>query len=216
MLSTHMVVIECHRICVCVCVCDYAIAIYLLDSLMRTRSRNSFMQSVPHFAIIGSYCYIAIEQKYINRKRHTREWAREWERARQLNITFKHIVGNSLVKQTNEAQNAWWLFLLWENVKFNENDLGREREREMDFWMGTAAWQKWPVQYKNLLNQPAFHAIGRRKYEIFNFGFTRIPVALCCSPASLTVLLGNSPPTLNAKLSTWTHNSPWIFDMQLT
>lgn len=130
MLSTHMVVIECHRICVCVCVCDYAIAIYLLDSLMRTRSRNSFMQSVPHFAIIGSYCYIAIEQKYINRKRHTREWAREWERARQLNITYKHIVGNSLVKQTNEVQNAWWLFLLSENVKFNENDLGRERERD--------------------------------------------------------------------------------------
>lgn len=134
MLSTHMVVIECHRICVCVCVCDYAIAIYLLDSLMRTRSRNSFMQSVPHFAIIGSYCYIAIEQKYINRKRHTREWAREWERARQLNITYKHIVGNSLVKQTNEAQNAWWLFLLSENVKFNENDLGRERERWISGW----------------------------------------------------------------------------------
>lgn len=96
-----MVVIECHRICVCVCVCDYAIAIYLLDSLMRTRSRNSFMQSVPHFAIIGSYCYIAIEQKYINRKRHTREWGTRM----RASETIKYYVQahrRKFVSKTNE------------------------------------------------------------------------------------------------------------------
>lgn len=41
---------------------------------------------------------------------------------RQLNITYKNIVGNSLGKQMEQAHKMCAFYL--DNVKFNENDFG--------------------------------------------------------------------------------------------
>lgn len=66
-------------------------AIHLLGSLMKTRRRDSFMQSAPILPS-SARIVIAIEQQKVLKQKYT-------ETIKY--ITYEYIVGNLLAKQTN-------------------------------------------------------------------------------------------------------------------